>query len=351
MASRVPEPEKSECDFTRPVDDIPGTPSAIAASEALEARYGRRYRVKRSDEDYQVTFLGAWLTQAEANEWIVKLRAEESAWNPSPGFGNTVSYFADTMETPVTKGARAAPGDVMIHRLVEPFGEFRLGDTQVFVDFYLVAQVLEVDARGCVSSFRDRQGTHTRTPSNPLIVSAGVIHADAVMEFLSLREAERGEYGRYAVTFTNAKEALRRIAGFIRPRQTVYPSLPDRGIPDPRVTRRFPSRRMYAAKSDIYPGGYGAISLLSHDAKQTGLPLVEVAVEEIDAPRPGCFWAWKQRNGLVFIQATVDAITALMPNRIPAEIERGYGLIVPVSVTETHELASIQVDSPAARGR
>lgn len=153
------------------------------------------------------------------------------------------------------------------------------------------------------------------------------------MKFLALRLAEREpEYHPYVDCFSSPLDAARHIAAFVRPTgPTVLPSLPDRSIPDPRVARRFPPQRMFAAKDDR--GQLNTVRLLRHDAERTGLPVVPVEVVEVDPGDPVQFWAWKQRQGIVFVRSTPEAFNTML-SKVQLEIERGYAQIVPVAVTE-----------------
>lgn len=326
-------PEPSPCDFTRKVVDFPTSRLPITGSMALATEYGGRFRATRRDEDYNVTSLGDWLTRAEVDRWIFDLTAEEALWNPRPCFGNIVAYSREAIEPPMKKGAQSAPGDLVIHRVIEQ-PEFCLSETYSYRDFWRIGRVVAVDGAGCVASFSDADGTlHVHGPQQPHIIAGEAIHAAAAMEFLALRLAEREpEYHPYVDIFSSPRDASRHIAAFVRPTgPTVLPSWPDRSIPDPRVARRFPPQRMFAAKDDR--GQFNTVRLLRHDAERTGWPVVPIEVAEVDAPHTGQFWAWKRREGLVFIQPSPEAFNRMF-STAQLEIERGYAQIVPVAVTE-----------------
>lgn len=319
------------CDFTRPLpplQPVPSPPESAAAQ--LAARYGKRYRIRRKDEDYIETLLGDWLSAADATGWRDRLQAEEDAWNPAPGFGNSVYYALDAITPPLTTKGRAAVGDLVIHRIIEmPDDQLLTGDSYTYLEYYQVGIVLAVDARGRVATLRDRSGER-RCAQNPHLIAAAQIHAEAALDYLKLRESERGEpHGRYAATFDSPLKAARALSAFIRPGATIMPSLPDRRQPDVRVTRRFPASMKRAEKRP--DGSFARIGWTIHTPKH---PVVAVEVTEIAAPVSGCHWGIKNRCGIWVIGHSREEMLARASPTLPMEIERGYCKVVPVAVRE-----------------
>lgn len=190
--------EASACDFTRP-EPVDRTQDARAKTLSDRWNAVARYRITLSavGDWNDKTIIAEWLPHNEAKRLSETLDLElvehMEATNGQHGFAR--ARYSIELHTPeVTKGNRAAVGDLVFHQVVEPISTFSLEGCCVFRQYYLPAVVTSVTVGGFILSFRDRDGDHVRTPIKPQVVSASLVDVDAAMEFLANAEKERGHW-------------------------------------------------------------------------------------------------------------------------------------------------------------
>lgn len=193
--------ESSGCDITQPA---PTDRRMDAALEQMRQEWHAvaRYRIYlTADGDWNdKTVVAEWLPYQEACDIRGKLNALLLAQSGGIHRWASPSYGISLHLPQVVKGNQACVGDLLLHEVVEPHGEFSLSGVVVVRQFLVPALVTAVGPGGRVLSFCDRTGEHARAPRNPHVVSASVLDVDGLLDGIKAEVARRGHWGGEFVT-------------------------------------------------------------------------------------------------------------------------------------------------------
>lgn len=208
-------------DITTPDMQAPRLDVVLAAMQA-NWKVHARYLLTRSTWYPETTedVLGQWLPLDTVKVLADQFNESERLTDPHrSNWGRP--FFSYRLHLPeAAKGGIASVGDIVIHEVVEPIGEFTLSDCQTFRRFLLVALVTGADKDGRITSYSDRNGEHCGVPRKHHVVSAAQVNVDAAIAGLVQRERAMN---RYCVEFHDVTAALRVLEYFIRHQTPVYP--------------------------------------------------------------------------------------------------------------------------------
>ncbi|TXT27854.1 MAG: hypothetical protein FD131_3536 [Rhodocyclaceae bacterium] len=197
----VPEQDSAGCDITQPA---PADRRLDATLEQMRKEWHgvARYRIfLTADGDWNdKTVVAEWLPYQEACDIRDKLNVVLLAQNGGVHRWASPSYGISLHLPPVVKGNQACVGDLLLHEVVEPHGEFSLSGVVVVRQFLVPAVVTEVGPGGRIVSFCDRTGGHARAPRNPHVVSASVLDVVGLLASIKAEEARRGHWGGEFIT-------------------------------------------------------------------------------------------------------------------------------------------------------
>ena len=187
--------DSSGCDMTKPVP----------VDRSLDARLEDSRREWRSVARYMVTLSkdGDWNDTTTVAEWLpydeaIRLRDKlnDDLLVKQGGVRRWAqASHSIVLHTPaVARGNKASVGDLLLHELVVPHGDFNLSDTYVVRQFLVPALVTAVDSGGRITAYRDRDGEHIQTPKKPHVVSLSVIDVEGVLAHVAANEVARGHW-------------------------------------------------------------------------------------------------------------------------------------------------------------
>lgn len=201
--------------------DASGPATGHETALGVQVDQDSRCRITLTRHLTDKTIVAEWLTVTEALALRAELQERCRLTYPDRTSWTRPIYGIERHLPELRKGAEASIGDLVIHELVEPMGNFRLSDVDVFRQFLRIASVTDIQ-HGRVTAFRDDLGEHYRSPHRPITVSSNEIDADAAMLTLGQRYRDRDHWG---VEFTNTTAVQHFLMRFIRPQPPVYPSL------------------------------------------------------------------------------------------------------------------------------
>lgn len=185
----------SACDITQPVKvdaQLEHSLEAYRSAWFAVARYQVVYTAAADWNDKEV--MAEWLHHEEASAICERLNHAITVANPALSCWTRSRYCIELHVPPVRKVDVAEVGDLLLHELVVPHGEFSLSDTYVFRQFLVAAQVTAVDANGHITAFRDRDGEHLRPPRKPQAISREDLDVEGTLKAIADAEKARGHW-------------------------------------------------------------------------------------------------------------------------------------------------------------